>query len=141
MVLHRVKLDDLPDAAKHVEYLSNARANVWKQGAGFGDARIVLERGSTEFSVHWDLKAKAWRLVVIGRVFVDDKEIYTALSSSLTKPWDNLEYLKHIVDAEGQICYAAKRVEGYDGFLHNCQWTDGRTRQDLEVYRPVVTDF
>jgi hypothetical protein len=141
VVLYRVRLDSLPDAASHIEYLSNSRGNVWKKGIEFGDARIVLETGATEFSVHWDREAEAWRLVIIGRAFFDDKAIYTSLSSRLAKPWDKLEYLKHIDDAQGQICYAAKNIEGYDGFLHHCQWLDGRTKLDLDVYRPVVTDY
>ena len=142
VVLYRVILKHLANPAGHLEYLSNTREDTWKSGLGFGDARIILEQGTTEFSVHRDTAARAWRLVIIGRVFVDDKAIYTSLSASLTRPWEKFEYLRFIDGAEGQTCYAAKRIEGYNGFLYNCLWNEPRKRLlDLDVYRPVVTSF
>ena len=50
--------------------------------------------------------------------------------------------VRFIDGAEGQLCYSAKRIEGYNGFLYSCLWYDRRKRLlDLNVYRPVVSSF
>lgn len=113
MVLTRVPLAGLQDAAKNMEYL--AQDGKWKPGFDPKSAKEVMAVGNTEMTVRYHPAMKKWIAVMnYPKMFSDKIIIRTA--DNLTGPWTEGKDIYNIPEMQqgkpgydaDTFCYAAK---------------------------------
>lgn len=149
MILTRILLKRLQQPKENIEYL--AKDGRWRPGVGWEDAKVIMEKGSTEMSVRFHPKLKRW-IAVYGKPEFLSNEVILRTAPSFMGPWSPLKTIYRIPEMNPEnaghdkdtFCYASKEhVEfGEDSaktltLTYVCNSFDfGKQVENMRIYFP-----
>lgn len=147
LALARLPYDGLDAPGEHLRFL--ARDGSWRKGFKPGDAKLLMESGATELSVHRAGRDGAFVAVLNEAAFPADR-IVLRTAPAPEGPWTDdlaIELIAERTALEGKIrqqifCYAAKAYEPASAgttlmLTYVCNSTDADVLlNNLDIYRP-----
>ena len=112
LLVTRIPESGLDDPQAHLEYL--AADGHWAPGFSPENAKVIMQKGTTELSIRYHPELKLWAAVLLDPAFLTEK-VLLRIAPSLTGPWTEGRIIYRIPEMlPGQkpdkdiFCYAGK---------------------------------
>jgi hypothetical protein len=149
IVLSRIALNNLDDAAANLEFLDNSHR--WETALDPENTLFVLDKGATEMSIRYHSGLKKWLAIYTGTEFLSN-EIIMRTSENLEGPWSNPTTIYKVPEMDKKnknydkdtFCYAAKEHKQFSSLFpdklfitYACNSFEfGKLFNNNEIYRP-----